>query len=394
MEQSVSISYPVILREGAWQQDRAQPVPIMLLAAGLSNGQKGRMRYGPEMLMREAHKFENVPVFDNHLSDEEFAKKPYRSVREKLGRVRNVHFDAAQGGLVGDLYVLRETAPWFDDLIHTHPEEVAFSIEARGPVKPLPEKVGGRSCYDVLGFSKVISLDTVVEAGAGGQVLAFRESVSSEEGTHMAELTPEQISQIVQQAVTPLATQLQQMQQAQQELRQQMTLRETAETFFARATQRVQESTLPTTFKDAIMADLRESAVPATLEAGEEILKRKIDRYTALLGSNAAAPQQTSGGAAAPNGGVPGNVPGVQQQQPPQQGGADATLREARERIRGMLDERLGQVWIAGQSAGTDAANPAGQQPGASTQQQGASGTPSPDASTVQAMLGARMGMN
>lgn len=164
-----------------------------------------------------------------------------------------------------------------------------------------------------------------------------------------------------------------------------MTLRETTEQFFTRATARVNESTLPTVFKDAVMADFRKSAAPATLEVGDQLIARRIEHYTKLLGSGAGAPQPQSGGSSAPNGGTPAGVTPPAGAPP-----SEATLREAaRTRVREQMEQRLGQVYIAGQPQ----AAPAAAGPAAAADAAAPGATATPNASQVQDMLASRLGV-
>lgn len=170
-------------------------VPVLLVAAGESKGVNGPVDYQPDVLMREAGKFDGVKVFDNHQSDKEEATKPYRSIKEHWATIRNTRFDttprddAPQGGIVGDMQM---HDPWFADRVKTAPDTVKLSIRASGTGKK--EQRGGKQVAVLEAFRAVKSCDAVTDAGAGGQILSLREAAAKEEATMLVgDLTPEDV---------------------------------------------------------------------------------------------------------------------------------------------------------------------------------------------------------
>ena len=182
----------VRVREAAADGD----VTIMLLRAGVSKGVGGPLNYSPELLIKEASKFDGIPVMDNHQTEREEIEKPYRSIREWLANTKDVVYDptplldAPKGGLVGKLDFIE---PWFEQRVRTRPDTIAFSIRASGQARTTVVSPTGTKVPDVESFSRVRSLDTVMKAGAGGKVLSIREAAREEMQMLLNDATPDQL---------------------------------------------------------------------------------------------------------------------------------------------------------------------------------------------------------
>jgi hypothetical protein len=169
---------------------------VMIIAAGTSNGVHGAVHYSKEMLMREASKFEHIPVFDNHLSPKEESDKPYRSIRDHLGYIDHPDYDstprswAPEGGLVGELDVI-EGNDWFDTRLKSRPDSVQFSIRASGLAgDALP---GKPNVPNLQSFRSVKSCDAVMKAGAGGRVISLAEAAAEEMDMLLKDISLEEL---------------------------------------------------------------------------------------------------------------------------------------------------------------------------------------------------------
>jgi len=132
----------------------------------------GRL-YSASALEEAAPLFERVKVYDNHLTDEEFAEKQgMRSVANELvGVIVDVAWDEKKKAIVGTLKVIDEglrtkllNAAESDVL-----SEIGLSIDAVGEGEE--KEIDGQSYLAVHKITDALSVDVVAEPAAGGRFL-------------------------------------------------------------------------------------------------------------------------------------------------------------------------------------------------------------------------------
>lgn len=148
---------------------------------------RGRHLYEADMLARDAGVFTGWKMYVDHEDPQARAKRGGlpRSVRELGGRVVESWWDPSvpaegrfeQGAVVGRV----KPTPFMRELVEADPDIVGVSINARATaVKPTVRN--GQRVMLVEGIARdpAGSVDWVTEVGAGGKVLALRESVAQE----------------------------------------------------------------------------------------------------------------------------------------------------------------------------------------------------------------------
>lgn len=198
---------------------------VLLIEAGPSKS--GRL-YPPEVLKEAATLFEGAPVFADHPTREEMFNRSERSVRDKVGTVREARYDRFT--LAGRVFEgirarVKIVAPWLrEQLMESinlgEPEFFGFSINALVP--RTRKQIDGRFMEVAESIKQVISVDVVTTPGAGGRALALLASMRdpvppgepeppkdpnqppSSEGTTM-ELSQEQLDELLSKAAEKAA---------------------------------------------------------------------------------------------------------------------------------------------------------------------------------------------
>lgn len=169
---------------------------VVLIEAGLSlNGNY----YPAEVLKAAASLFEGTAVFADHATDAERRSRPERSIRDKVGRIVQVRYDADRAALVGRLKVI---APWLRETLleAQRAGEMNFlglSIAAAGRV--VRRDWQGTPVNWVEAVLKVDSTDVVTDPAAGGRIVRLVASTGAPGG---GEMTPEELAALVQQQVS------------------------------------------------------------------------------------------------------------------------------------------------------------------------------------------------
>lgn len=155
---------------------------IRVIRAGAS----GNANYYPDAALREA-----VPLFDGARvlvkSDEDHLAGRGKDPRNLIGRLANVSFvegkSADTGEIQADLQLIEPTGPVAVKLREAWDRGMSglfgFSIDAKAKARKVTR--GGRSFREAVQFTKVSSVDLIVEPGAGGEVLSFIEAAPDSE---------------------------------------------------------------------------------------------------------------------------------------------------------------------------------------------------------------------
>jgi len=150
---------------------------IRVIRAGAS----GNGNYYPDAALREA-----VPLFDGARvlvkSDEDHLAGRGKDPRNLIGRLSNVTFVEGKaddtGEIHADLQLIEPTGTVAVKLREAWDRGMAglfgFSIDAKAKARKVTR--GGRSFREAIQFTKVSSVDLIVEPGAGGEVLSFIEA--------------------------------------------------------------------------------------------------------------------------------------------------------------------------------------------------------------------------
>lgn len=155
---------------------------IRVIRAGAS----GNANYYPDAVLREA-----VPLFEGARvlvkSDEEHLAGKGKDPRNLIGRLSNVAFVEGKGEDSGeihaDLDMIEPTGAVAVKLREAWDRGMAglfgFSIDARAKARQVTR--GGKSFREAVAFTRVSSVDLIVEPGAGGEVINLLEAQSSQE---------------------------------------------------------------------------------------------------------------------------------------------------------------------------------------------------------------------
>lgn len=166
--------------------------------------------YAVDALRNSVEQWEGVKVYDNHLTDEEFAKQqgmrsPYK---EWLGTIVNVTWDAAGRKLRGVFKIVEDSLAtklrnaWDQGIINS----VGLSIDASAR-KGDDVKYAGRRFPVVESFNKITSVDFVSNPAAGGgfnRILAAQ--ISKENDMSDEFVTKEELAGIVSAAIAEALT--------------------------------------------------------------------------------------------------------------------------------------------------------------------------------------------
>ncbi|MEA3408377.1 MAG: hypothetical protein U9R48_09920 [Chloroflexota bacterium] len=132
---------------------------VVLIEAGTANG----LTFAPDLLARHADLFEGVPCFADHGSLTDVGRAGGRSIRDLVGLIEDVHYDAANARLVGTL-CLSQSAGWIVPLI----EEFGERHRLFGLSADMWLTHDGETVTEI---QSVNSVDVVVRPAAGGRFL-------------------------------------------------------------------------------------------------------------------------------------------------------------------------------------------------------------------------------
>jgi hypothetical protein len=162
-------NYDVVESATLTEQPTGKRWRALLIKAGW--GSKGY--YTEEALKRDGPNVfkAGTPIFLDHQTPEERDAKPFGSVATFAGELAtDAVWDAEEGGLVSEVEIFEHQQP----LVRSLAKRVGLSIRAR----TLADRgtIEGRSGRIVTGLVAAKSVDLVVRAGAGGQLLDVLES--------------------------------------------------------------------------------------------------------------------------------------------------------------------------------------------------------------------------
>ena len=160
---------------------------VRIIRAGISNNRN----YYPDAVLREATPlFNGARVFAK--SDVEHIKGQGKDFSKLIGRITEARFVAGQsadtGEVQGRLELLKSASP-IPEKIHEayqrgmHKDLFGFSIDAGAKIKRC--SIGGVPVREAVQLTKVNSLDLIIEASAGGEIIQLIEAVRSEEQADM-----------------------------------------------------------------------------------------------------------------------------------------------------------------------------------------------------------------
>jgi hypothetical protein len=132
---------------------------------------KNNRLYDLQALENSVQQWQNIKVFDNHLTDAEFEEKQgMRSVdNEWLGTIVNPFWDEASQSLKGIFKVIKDSLA--GKLLNAHNAGVLDTIGLSIDTLSIADQnaiIDGQSMPIISGFKKILSLDLVSEPAAGG----------------------------------------------------------------------------------------------------------------------------------------------------------------------------------------------------------------------------------
>ncbi len=132
---------------------------MVIIRPGVANG----LRFSADVLAAAEARFEGAPCFCDHAGPLDHGRAGGRSVRDLVGVISRVHWDAARGELRGCLNLARHAA-WV--------AEMAREFGGNGRLFGLSADMWLRlDGADVRGVDEVVSVDVVVRPAAGGRFL-------------------------------------------------------------------------------------------------------------------------------------------------------------------------------------------------------------------------------
>lgn len=186
------MTYDVIESATLTEDVKGKRWTAMLIKAGW--GSKGY--YSEDVLKRDGPTVfkAGTPIFLDHQTPEERELKPFGSVQNFAGELAtDAVWDVEEGGLVAEVEFFEHQQP----LVRSLAKKVGLSIRARTTAER--GTMEGRNGRIITGLLNARSVDLVVRAGAGGQLLDVLES---EVDTEMEE---QQMSEEVLEAIKKLS---------------------------------------------------------------------------------------------------------------------------------------------------------------------------------------------
>lgn len=165
-------------------------VILTIISAGWGN--EAHNHYYPAEVLEEAATngvFSGVRMFADHLTrkqQQDLGGMP-RSVRDVVGRIKETWYDAGSQSIKGRAKLV----PWFYELVSHDPELIEASINAKGRAKT--KQIEGRTGRFVEAIARALSVDWVVEGGAGGKVDELLEAHMEEIDNMLDDLTVDQL---------------------------------------------------------------------------------------------------------------------------------------------------------------------------------------------------------
>lgn len=160
---------------------------IRVIRSGLSVNKN----YYPDTVLREAvGKFSGIRVFEK--SDEEHLRRAGKSVRNLIGGLENPRFiegrnGADTGEIVAELRLIEPAGAVATKLRSAYERGMStlfgFSIDAEGTGRT--RMLESKAVRWVDGLSRVLSVDLIVEPGAGGQLVTMLEAVANKKPSAM-----------------------------------------------------------------------------------------------------------------------------------------------------------------------------------------------------------------
>ena len=153
---------------------------------------KNNRLWAVPVLESSARMFEGAKVYDDHLTDEEFARRGGMRPpgRDWLGTITGVHFDRATNSLKGMYHAVDES--FARKLLNASRagEDVLKSIGLSIDVlRDFVKKRVGEQVYELVNkISKVISVDAVGDPAAGGRFIRALESARAQEVIDMDQI--------------------------------------------------------------------------------------------------------------------------------------------------------------------------------------------------------------
>lgn len=172
--------------EAASGENGATRFRIRVIRAGAS----GNANYYPDAVLREA-----VPLFEGARvlvkSDEDHLAGKGKDPRNLIGRLSNVAFvegkSTDSGEIQADLEMIEPSGAVAVKLREAWDRGMAglfgFSIDAQAKARKVNR--GGRALREAVAFTRVSSVDLIVEPGAGGEVINLLEAQSNQETDDM-----------------------------------------------------------------------------------------------------------------------------------------------------------------------------------------------------------------
>lgn len=138
----------------------------------IQEGQGSSANYKGEILEHEAHKFEeNTRIYMNHPTLTERDERPVRDAREIIGVMKSAGvYDKSDRAIYQHAKIYPEWQSWVKE--RAEDGVIGLSVRAQGDVE--------ESTGDLKRFNKILSVDLVTEAGAGG---GFHSILESAKGT-------------------------------------------------------------------------------------------------------------------------------------------------------------------------------------------------------------------
>lgn len=160
-------------------------------------GESGNGNYYPDAVLRDAVRLiEGARCFEKSDAEHSAAGKggvvPGKSVRNLIGALRNVRFVEGStpdsGEIHADLHLIQPDGDMALRVREAHARGLSglfgFSIDADAKAKVVTR--GGRKVRQATQFTKVHSVDLIVEPGAGGALLRITEAQESQEDADMS----------------------------------------------------------------------------------------------------------------------------------------------------------------------------------------------------------------
>lgn len=160
-------------------------------------GESGNGNYYPDAVLRDAVRLiEGARCFEKSDAEHSAAGKggvvPGKSVRNLIGALRNVRFIEGatpdSGEIHADLHLIQPDGDMAVRVREAHARGLSglfgFSIDADAKAKVVTR--GGRKVRQATQFTKVHSVDLIVEPGAGGALLRITEAQESQEDADMS----------------------------------------------------------------------------------------------------------------------------------------------------------------------------------------------------------------